>query len=155
QSSRPGAPAGRAPLVRLASAVEPEWLIDLPAERLAGRRGARFDAAAERGGGGSRPPYHGPGLGGSRRDDGTGPEVEGALAEAALAAGPAAFADRDALDAWRARLGFARSIDATLPEAGDAAVREALVALCAGRRSFAELREADLLESVRARLEPD
>jgi ATP-dependent helicase HrpB len=76
------------------------------------------------------------------------------LAEAALREGARAFAEEGAVDRLLARTAFAAR---ALPEAGlavpseedlAAAVRE----LCAGRRSFAELREAGLLEALLARL---
>ena len=75
------------------------------------------------------------------------------LTLAALAAGIGRFCDADALAAWQLRLHFARSLDASLPEVGEAEVSETLRELCIGRASFAELRQADLLACVRARLD--
>jgi ATP-dependent helicase HrpB len=79
-------------------------------------------------------------------------EVERILAHHALLAGPSAFADRDALAALQLRAAFARSIDESLPELGEAQAREVLGELVEGRRSFADLRAADLLAVLRGRL---
>jgi ATP-dependent helicase HrpB len=83
-------------------------------------------------------------------------KVAAVLAEAALAKGPRAFADEGALERLLARLAFAAR---TFPEAGLAApgeedLRAALRELCAGRRSFAELRGAGLEEALLSRLDP-
>ena len=90
-----------------------------------------------------------------------GPEVTRALAEAALGAGPYAFADREDVERLLARVEFvARTFpEANLPELGEEDVLAALASMCEGRRSFAELREAarrgELLEHLRARLTPE
>ena len=82
--------------------------------------------------------------------------VAARLAEEALARGARAFAEEGAVDRVLARLAFAaeHAKDAGLapPSEEDlaAAVREA----CAGRRSFAELHEADLPAALLARLDP-
>src|SRR5207248_1845298 len=84
-----------------------------------------------------------------------GPAIEETLAKAALAAGPAAFADRDALALLLGRAAFARALaPEAVPELTDARVREILRALCAGRRSFAELRAAGLLGELARRPAP-
>src|SRR5262249_45704016 len=143
--------ASRKVVVRAASAVRPEWLLDLPGiaeEREVVWAGERAEVVTR--------------LRCERRvlDEGRGAPAgadAGAaarvLAEAALAAGPAAFADPEALARWRARVRF---VAATFPEAGivvpDPA--ETLAALCARKSSFAELRAASLVDALRARLAP-
>jgi ATP-dependent helicase HrpB len=139
-------------IVRAASAVRPEWLLDLPGiveEREVVWAGQRVEVV-------TRLRYDRLVL-----DEGRGPpaaaDAEAAarvLAEAAAAAGPAAFADPEALARWQARVRF---VAATFPEAGIIVPEpaEALPALCAGRSSFAELREASLLEALRHRLAPE
>jgi ATP-dependent helicase HrpB len=71
------------------------------------------------------------------------------LAEAAVAAGPGAFAPREVLDRWLERARFAASVTGSSVAPDDAAVRAAIEELCEGRRSFAELREAGLLDVLR------
>jgi ATP-dependent helicase HrpB len=72
--------------------------------------------------------------------------VAARLAEEALARGVRSFAEEGALDQLVARLSLvarhAPGIGATPPD--EAALRAALTASCLGRRSFAELRLADL-----------
>jgi ATP-dependent helicase HrpB len=72
--------------------------------------------------------------------------VAARLAEEARSRGARAFAAEGALDQLMVRLAlvarFAPDLGATPPD--EAALGEALAASCQGRRSFAELREADL-----------
>jgi ATP-dependent helicase HrpB len=85
-------------------------------------------------------------------------EAAKVLAEAALAAGWQKFAGPDVVENFLARVGF---LAKTFPEKGIATigeddVRSALVELCRGLRSFAELRAAagrgGLIEALRQRL---
>ena len=76
------------------------------------------------------------------------------LAEAALAAGPRAFAPADLLDRWLARARFAASVDPSIAAPDDGAVAQALVSLCDGRTSFEELRHAGLLEALQSGVGP-
>ncbi len=147
---------GALPTVRLASAVTPEWLLDLFPERLAERTETRFDPATERVETVSALAWDGLVLDESRRppQDGGAPDAWRALADAALAAGPARFADADELARLHARSAFLRTVAPDFPLLDDAAARAALAALCEGRVSFAELRAASLLDAVRARLAP-
>jgi ATP-dependent helicase HrpB len=82
--------------------------------------------------------------------------VAARLAEEALARGARAFAEEGAVDRVLARLGFAaeHAPDAGLARPTEEDVAAALRALCSGRRSFAELREADLPAALLGRLEP-
>ncbi|HEX8098086.1 MAG TPA: ATP-dependent helicase C-terminal domain-containing protein, partial [Pyrinomonadaceae bacterium] len=97
----------------------------------------------------------------SRSEDARGEEVTRVLAEAAAAAGVQAFADREELDDFLARVEFvARTFpEADFPALGEDDVNACLEKLCEGRRSFAELREAAragaLVELLRARLSPE
>jgi ATP-dependent helicase HrpB len=141
-------------VIRLASAIEPEWLLDLFPDRIAERREVRFVPDAERVDATTALTYDGLVLDESRGARGAEAEVAKVLAEAALAAGPEAFTDPGALRRWQGRLDFAAGLDPSLPRHDDAAIREVLRDLCAGRRSFAEIREASLLAALRARLSP-
>ena len=153
----------RAPstVVRLASAIEPEWLLDLFPERVTEAFEAKWNSEAERVEAVGRLLYDNLVLTETRAADARGAEVSRTLAEAALAAGWERFVGREALDDFLARVEF---LSRALPEAGFPAldegdVRAALEATCAGRRSFAELRAAaragEVLGSLRRRLTPE
>ena len=137
-------------VVRLASAIEPEWLLDLFPGSVVERRDVTWDAASEKVVARDAMLWEGLVLHASDRQDAGGAEVERVLAEAALAAGPRAFASADALDRWLLRARFAASLDPSLTAPDDAGVRAALVSLCVGHRSFAELRAAGFLDTLRA-----
>ena len=148
-------------VVRLASAIEPDWLLDLFADSLSEKVEARWDARAERVEVVRRLVYDQLVIDEWRADKAEGEEVTRVLARAALDAGPRAFADAEDLERLLARVEFvARTFpEAGMPALGDAEVREALAEMCEGRRSFAELREAarggELLERLRRRLTPE
>jgi len=133
-------------VVRLASAIEPEWLIDLFPDDVKESRDLAWDAKAERVQARESMTWGGLVLHASEGTGSPSEEASRILAEAALGAGPAAFAPRDALDRWLARARFAASLDASLQAPDEDAVRATLVRLCEGRRSFAELRDAGLLD---------
>jgi ATP-dependent helicase HrpB len=155
----PGSTAGRGAqvLVRLASAVTPEMLLELFPDHLHFEEELRWDPEAERVDAFERTCYRDLVLEESRRP---GPDPEpaaAALAEAALAKGPRAFSEDGELDRLLGRLAFAAAVS---PEAGIAPLSESDLAdvlreLCVGRRSFAELREAGMSSAVLARLRPD
>jgi ATP-dependent helicase HrpB len=144
--------------VRLASAIEPEWLIDLFADAITEREEASWDAQSERVEVWSRMLYDGLVLDERRERAARGAEVSRVLAEAALNAGVEGFVERDAIDHFLARVEFvARTFpEASIPSIDESDVREGLVKLCEGRRSFAELREAarggELISTLRAKL---
>ncbi len=152
----PGAPAagrGGQVVVRLASAVTPEMLLDLFPDSLRLEDEVRWNAQAERAEAVSRLRYQDLTLEeASRAPD---PERAAALLfEAALKPGARAFAEEGAVDRLQNRLAFAAR---ALPEAGLAPPGEeelaaALRQLCTGHRSFAELREAGLVEALLSRL---
>jgi ATP-dependent helicase HrpB len=144
-------------VVRIASAVTVEMLLDLFPESLRYDEEVAWNAQAERVDGVERLLYRGLVLEESRVARLDPERAAAALAEAALARGARAFAAEGALDQVVARLAFAAR---AFPEAGLAApgeeeLRAALRELCAGRRSFAELREADLPGAMLARLSPE
>ncbi len=141
------------PLVRSASAIEPEWLLDLFPDELRDETVSRWNAEAERVDSVSRLVY-GELVLEEGRAAGDPERVAAVLAEAALARGPRAFGDPGEIDRLLARLAFVRERrpDAGLPELGEEAPRVALAALCQGRRGFAELREASLSEAILAGL---
>ncbi len=143
-------------LVRAASPIEPDWLLDLFPDHCRESVEAAWNAPAERVVVTSRLLYGSLVL--DERRGGAAQGLDSAdagalLEKQALAAGPAAFVDPDELRSFLARLAFARTLAPTLPALGEPEVREALAAICRGRRSFAEIRDAGgLLPALRARL---
>ncbi|HVF41647.1 MAG TPA: ATP-dependent helicase HrpB [Pyrinomonadaceae bacterium] len=147
-------------VVRVASAVEPGWLLDLFTDWIEEADEARWNAREERVEVTSRLLYDGLVLDERRASSSRGAEVSRVLAEAALDAGIGAFADGDAPAQFLARVDFvARAFpEAGLPAFDENDLRESLVRLCEGRRSFAELRAevrggAGLVADLRARLD--
>src|SRR5690606_4662824 len=126
---------------------------------------ARFDATRERVIGVSQLRYEGLVVDESPREPGE-REAARALADAALARGIERFVDADALATLERRLAFAAEHDPAIhealrtsgPDADEVAFsteawrREVLERACVGRRSFAELRDAGLLDAMRAEL---
>jgi ATP-dependent helicase HrpB len=78
------------------------------------------------------------------------------LAEQALSRGARAFAPAESLDRFVERVRVARELapEAGLPSVGEEDLRQALVSACGGLRSFAELCEVSLLDTLRGRLGP-
>jgi ATP-dependent helicase HrpB len=154
--SRPTPHASRAGVVvRLASAIEPDWLLDGPEGHLSETRTVTWDATAERVVARESMTWDGLVIDASeiaRPTHGLLEEASRVLCEAALAAGPAAFAPPDALAALLARVRFAASVDPSIPAPGDDAVRAAMAVLCEGHTSFAELRAAGLLHALQRSL---
>ncbi len=148
-------PEQGAPLVRVASAIEPEWLLELFPGRVRERRAVEWNRAAERVEGVTALLYDDVVIAEWR---GEAPEAEQAaalLAEKALEAGLERFVVLAEIEAFLARVAFAAEHSA-VPALGEGDVRAALVELCRGRRSFAELEEAarggGLLRALKQRL---
>lgn len=140
---------GRGVTVRVASAIEPEWLIDLFPERIVETSDVAWNASAERAEGVDRMTYDGLAIDESPAAA-TGAAVARVLADAAIAKGARAFAP--GLDRWLARARFAASVMPDIAAPTDDDVRAAMVEACDGLRSFAELRDAGLLDLLKARL---
>ena len=145
------------PLVRLASAIQPEWLLDAFPDRIRVEERLEWNRTAERVEASSALLYGELAIEESRvapRDQEAAARL---LAERALEGGLARFADAVEIDAFLDRAAFAGR-HASLPELTGEDVRAALISLCDGRRSFAELRSAaqggGLLGALRNRLPP-
>ena len=138
-------------LVRLASAIEPEWLIELFPEEIQERRDVKWNTQAERVEAREEMAWGELVLHASEGAEPREREASGVLAEAALAAGPRAFAPADVLDRWLCRARFAASVDASISAPDDEVVKQTLALLSEGRRSFDELRQAGLLDALKAR----
>jgi len=139
-------------VVRVASAIEPEWLIELFEDRIRETVEISFDEDKGVVVGGSRMLYDALAIAESPGFDPNDPRVAELLFERAKARGARAFAPEGALDRWLARARFAASQDDRIPAPTDALVHETLRELCAGKRSFRELEEADLLATLRAKV---
>jgi ATP-dependent helicase HrpB len=149
EEPRPGART----LVRTASEIEPDWLLEMFDVRVSIE--VSWDAQSSRVSAVERMTYDGlvvdesPAKGGAARA-----EMARALADAAVTRGARAFAPDGELDRWLARARFAASIDPSVRAPTDDDVRALLVELSDGLKSFAELREAGLLDLLRARFGP-
>jgi ATP-dependent helicase HrpB len=143
--------ASRRAVARMASAIEPEWLLDLFPAALREERLVEWNPQLERVEVVARLRYDALVL-----DESRGPpaaadadQAAAVLARAALARGAASLAP--GLDRVLARVRFLAS---AMPELGitppdDETLRAALVDLCRGATSLADLRGADLLAAVR------
>jgi ATP-dependent helicase HrpB len=126
-----------APLVRIAAAIEPEWLLDLFPGRIREETALEWNRAAERVEQRSAILYGDIVLEESRGAPAAGAAAE-MLASQAQSAGLHRFCDPDSVAALRARLDFA-SAYSDLPPLDDAAIAATLRSLCDGLASFAEL----------------
>ncbi|MBI5549553.1 MAG: ATP-dependent helicase HrpB [Deltaproteobacteria bacterium] len=140
--------------VRVASRVEPEWLLDLFSDRVREVTEVSWNASAERVDGFSRLLYEDLVIEESRLARFDNEQTAALLAQEALSRGPRAFAEEGAIDQLLARV---KLVSEASPKDGfpvltEEDVRGALTSLCEGRRSFAELREASLVEALLSRL---
>jgi ATP-dependent helicase HrpB len=140
-------------LIRLASAVEPEWLIDLFADHISERDEVEWNRTAERVDRVTALVYEGLVIDESR---GATPDPEKAsalLAAKAVEQDLGRFVDRDQLEQFLARVAYA-SERSHIPKLSAQDVSDTLRSLCSGKRSFAELERDDLIEALRSRV-PD
>ena len=140
-------PDQRLPLVRIASSIQPDWLLDLFPERLREEGGLEWNRLAERVETRSALYYDQLLVDESR---GHQPEPEAAaalLAQKALEVGLERFTGADDLAALRARMAFAAQ-HSSLPALSGDQLQEALTRACYGLRSFAELEKAQILERL-------
>ena len=145
------------PLVRLASAIEPEWLLELFPERIHERRSLEWNRAAERAEAASALVYDELVIEESRGAPRPEDEAGRLVAERALEAGVGRFADAEEIAAFLDRAAFAARYS-KLPELQEADVRAALESLSTGLASFTELtavaRDGGLLRALEQRLPP-
>jgi ATP-dependent helicase HrpB len=158
RTARSGAGAGRGAevRVRLASAVTQEMLLDLFPGALRYDEAVVWNAQAERVEATERLLYEDLVLEEGRAAKPDPEKVSARLAEEARARGARAFAPEGALDALLARLAFAaqHAPETGIPAPTEGDLAAALADAAQGRRSFAELREADLPGLLLARLDP-
>jgi ATP-dependent helicase HrpB len=143
--------------IRRASGVQAGWLLDLFMDRIAETDELVWNAQKERVERVTSMTYDGLPIDETRDVDGArraGPAAAALLAKQAIAAGIERFIDKDALLQWRARVTFAAT---TAPESGlvaptDEALAAIVASACDGLISFAELRNASLLDLLDAQL---
>ncbi|HJT87668.1 MAG TPA: ATP-dependent helicase C-terminal domain-containing protein, partial [Bryobacteraceae bacterium] len=146
----------KAPLVRLASAIEPEWLLDLFPERIRETSRVEWNRSAERIEAVSALLFDAIPI--EERRGEADPEAAAALlGQKALEAGVARFADSEELAAFLARTAFAAA-HADVPRLGPPELEAALRSLSFGLKSFAELesaaRHGGLLRALEQQLPP-
>jgi ATP-dependent helicase HrpB len=130
----------QSPLIRLASAVEPEWLVDLFADRIAEITKVEWNRASQRVEGVSALKFGEIAIEEIRREPD--PAAAGELlASKAIEAGIGRFVDREELDAFLERIRFA-SLHSDIPPRGMSDAEQALREIAQGRRSFADLEDA-------------
>ena len=148
--------AGGKTVVRLASAISADWLLDLPSAPVSETDDVLWNAAAERVDVVRKLLYEQLVLDEDRRPAGGDQPAEAAiLAQQVQAAGYAPFSDGEALPAFLAKLA---TVHAHAPELGIAPPSEAQLAetvrrLCQGSSSFADLRSLSLIDGIVQTLE--
>ncbi len=131
-------PEHAAPLVRLASAIQPEWLLDLFPDRMSERKHTNWHRSAERVESTSALLYDDLVVEETRSGAVEPEEAARLLAEKAWDAGIARFVDIDEVAGFLDRVAFA-SQHAAVPAMDEQHLKDALEALCMGLRSFADL----------------
>ena len=149
-------PDQKAPLVRLASAIEPEWLLDLFPDRVRDTSELVWNRAAERVESVSALRFGEIAI--EERRGEPDPHAAGALlAQKALEAGIARFADPGQWESYLARVDFAAS-HAAIPPIGPPEIEAALRAAAFGLKGFADLeaalRDGGLLRALEQQLPP-
>ncbi|MCA9523421.1 MAG: ATP-dependent helicase HrpB [Myxococcales bacterium] len=148
--------AGRRVRIQVASAIEADWLLDLFPDSLGEALQVRWNEERERVDCVETLLYRDLVIAESPWGRADSPEVTECLIRAALAKGLAAFTDEDALLQHRNRIRFASELrpDLALPPWRDETLEEALRAAASGLRSFAELRQLDLIRVLEQRIDP-
>jgi ATP-dependent helicase HrpB len=144
---RPGA----RPRVSVASAIEPEWLIDLFPERLREVDEVTYDATADKVLVKSRMLYDAIAIHESEPERGHEEAIARVLAEAALAGGVASFLDEH-VTRYLARVRFAATVDPAIAAIDDEAMAVIVREAAWGKRRLAQLRDLPLLDLLRARV---
>ncbi|MFO0594025.1 MAG: ATP-dependent helicase HrpB [Myxococcaceae bacterium] len=143
-------------VVRLASQVEPEWLLDVAPDAVGEVDRLEWNESARRVDRVTRLTYGAVTLEETRNPAPASEETGKLLAEHAVAAGARVFVDPERLTNWQCRVDTLRQgyPELAFPTPDTAFVNDVLRELCAGLRSFKELEEASLLDALQARLTP-
>lgn len=156
QAPRPGLAPVRGTRIRWASAIEPDWLLELFPDQVVAESLLSWNAEAERVEGTSRMRF-GPLVLEESREHRLDPEQAGqTLATAALARGLSHFLPEGGLEGLRERVGFLAQHmpDLALPRFDDAMLAAELPRLCFGMTRFSELRDFDLMDALLGLLGP-
>jgi len=137
-------------LVRVASGIEPEWLIELFEDRIREVADLSFDDAKGAVIGGSKMLYDALAIAESPGFDKNDPKVADLLFERAKARGARSLVASESLSRWLARARFAASQDKSLRAPTDEDVMHALRALCEGKTTLREVEQGDLLGTLRS-----
>ncbi len=140
-------------VIRAASSIEPEWLLELFPDRVADRRELRFDEALGQVVEVAEVAYGAVALDRSVRRDPEGPEVARVLADAAIRHGVDRIWDADARERLARRLAFAAAHGLPVRVLDDALLREAVASIADGARGLHDLRGRSLVDAILA-LEP-
>lgn len=141
-------------VVRLASRIEPEWLLERFPEAIAEVDTVAWNPQTERVERLARMTYGSLVLDEVKQPAPPSEAVGLELAKAALSAGITRFVDAEAWGRWTERIAFLRSAlpEATLPSFDNEQIQGVLAKACEGCRSFAELRELSLFDLLQAQL---
>jgi ATP-dependent helicase HrpB len=146
--------SGGQPLVRLASRIEPDWLIDLFPDALVEESGLQWNEQQQRVEQVSALRYESLVLDEHRTLEIDSDAATAMLCQRAMAAGPSAFAEPAAIEQLVARVALVRTAipEAAIPEVGEAQVLAALEASCVGKHSFAQVRRESLVDLLRTHI---
>jgi len=144
------ASGGSRPRIEVASAVEPDWILELPnAEAdLSETVDARWDKKAERVVAERTLRWRNLPLERTDVSPRGLPEAAEVLVRQVEMAGLGRFADADRLAEYRNRRRVAHTADDTIPALDDAAIRAQLLALCEGCVSLKEVSQQDLMATL-------
>ncbi|MBX7116876.1 MAG: ATP-dependent helicase HrpB [Myxococcaceae bacterium] len=144
-------------VVKLASRIEPEWLLERFAEDIKETDGVAWNASSERVERLARMTYGALVLDEVRQPAPPSEAVSLELAKAALSAGIERFVDAEAWSRWKERIVFLKGAfpNSPLPSLDAEGVKQVLARACEGSRSFSELRALSLLDMLQAQLPAD
>jgi ATP-dependent helicase HrpB len=139
-------------LVRVASGIEPEWLIELFEDRIREAADLSFDDAKGAVVGGSKMLYDALAIAESPGFDRNDPKVADLLFERAKSRGARSLVASESFSRWLARARFAASQDTSLRAPSDEDVMHALRALCEGKTTLREVEDGNLLDTLRSEI---
>jgi ATP-dependent helicase HrpB len=137
-------------LVRVASGIEPEWLLELFEDRIREIADVTFDEARFEVRGVSKMLYDSLSILETPGFDKNDPRVSALLFDHVRARGFRSLAPAGTLDRLLARARFSASQDASFRAPSDEDVAHLVFAMCVGKTQLRELEEANLLATLRA-----